>query len=328
MNDVLDKFKSWFGSTDNVPVPEPKAPSVPSRIVVPVQTPAPIQASPIHPYTKLAPEYSNMISNMRITRPKEVDAVARKLLRPEIINKHIALSKQTGVPALWYAAVFEREAASNFNLALGQGDPWSKVSTHVPAGKGPFMSWESAAAYYTKYDKLNVSTSAWTMPYAAWKAEGWNGFGPRNRGRHSGYLWSGTNWYDPPSGKGGKYVADGRWDANTIDKQLGVMPLLKRMGELRPELAIPNLSVGGPTSIDPPMTVEGIGGGLPDTRWIQETINELGYTPALVVDGNYGKRTREAVRAFQAHNRLRADGLTGPSTKMALKEALDQVMQA
>jgi hypothetical protein len=43
------------------------------------------------------------------------------------------------------AVVHERESSQNWNGSLAQGDPWNLVSTHVPAGRGPFKSWEDAA---------------------------------------------------------------------------------------------------------------------------------------------------------------------------------------
>lgn len=275
-----------------------------------------------HPFKVLAPEYTSLLASMRITRQAEVSAVAKKLLRPDIIDQHIAVSAQTGVPVLWYAAAFEREAASNFKLALGQGDPWNQVSTHVPRGRGPFASWKDAAIYYTNFDKLNDNTAPWTMPYMCWKLEAWNGFGPRNHGRFSGYLWSGTSHYDPPYGKGGKYVADGKWSPTTVDQQLGAIPIIWAMTKLRPDLAVgvmPADLVHAPTV---PLVVDGIGGGTQDTNWIQHAVNTLGYDPPLDEDGNFGRRTREAIIAFQSKNNLIIDGLAGPNTIRALKVAL------
>lgn len=65
--------------------------------------------------------------------------------------------------------------------------------------------------------------------------------------------------------------------------------------------------------------------GPRETRELQECLNSLGYSDAhgrvLVVDGHYGKHTREAVTSFQRHQGLIADGIAGPNTWAALQEA-------
>jgi peptidoglycan hydrolase-like protein with peptidoglycan-binding domain len=62
-----------------------------------------------------------------------------------------------------------------------------------------------------------------------------------------------------------------------------------------------------------------------DVRIMQEILNARGYTDihghALTVDGHYGKRTREAVEAFQRDQNLAVDGIAGPDTWAALREA-------
>lgn len=52
-------------------------------------------------------------------------------------------------------------------------------------------------------------------------------------------------------------------------------------------------------------------------RWLQVELNRRGYH--LVVDGIWGDKTEEAVRAFQAdHPPLAVDGIVGPATRAAL----------
>ncbi len=55
-----------------------------------------------------------------------------------------------------------------------------------------------------------------------------------------------------------------------------------------------------------------------EVRWIQYQLNSKGYT--LGVDGIWGNKTEEAVRAFQADNGLVVDGIVGPATRSKLEE--------
>jgi hypothetical protein len=220
-----------------------------------------------------------------------------------------------------------RECSADPKRALGQGDPWNRVSTHVPRGFGPWESWQDAATFYVGYDHLDEvpSPEGWTLAYAAWKSEGWNGFGPRTHGIHTGYLWAGTNHYAK-----GKYVADGKWDPGFVDRQIGVMPLMERLAALRPELKfwadVPHLAAPAPAPQLPPVGVGAV--GLHDVRWLQNALNQVELAPRgedlLLVDGSYGRITRSAVRQFQAHARLEVDGLFGPKTDAALTSALVQ----
>lgn len=275
-----------------------------------------------HPFLALKPEYEHRLATLQITRASEVDRVAHRLLRPAILDHHKEIAAKTGVPAVWSACAFEREASSDFSKALGQGDRWDRVSVNVPRGKGPFTSWAAAAIYYEHYDHVDDNSAPWSMAYACWKWEIYNGFGPRNHGRVSGYLLSGTDQYDPPRGKAGKYVADGEWSPSTIDQQLGCVPLALRMIDIDPSLqfgeAIVPIHTDAPPLVPLPTPI-GVGGGdLMPTKELQHFLN-VRMNAGLKEDGNYGRKTRAAVRAYQhAHGGLTEDGLAGPKTVAAI----------
>lgn len=55
-------------------------------------------------------------------------------------------------------------------------------------------------------------------------------------------------------------------------------------------------------------------------RDLQKVLTGIGYFTGAI-DGDFGKRTRAAVLAFQADNHLTADGIVGPLTREALGEA-------
>jgi hypothetical protein len=61
---------------------------------------------------------------------------------------------------------------------------------------------------------------------------------------------------------------------------------------------------------------------LHDTRWLQQTLNDLGASPRLIVDGIDGPATRQAVKNFQSLAKLFADGIAGPQTLAAIERQL------
>lgn len=278
-----------------------------------------------HPFSVLESEYIDLLRSVKVTRPQGVDAAARYVISHK--DRYAAVERETDVPIAMLGALHWRESSGNFKTNLAQGDPLSGPSMHVPKGRPPLqpgmsfpVTWEYAAIDAVKYDHLDDNSQPWSLPYACYKAECWNGFGPRNHGIHTGYLWAGTNHYS-----GGKYVADGVWNPNVVDAQIGVVPIFLRIAELDKSLAlsvpyaatVPANSV--PTPQDPPA---GVGGNADrGIVWLQKALNALGFGP-LVVDGNYGRRTREAVRAFQSSKGLEADGYAGPRTMPAIEASL------
>ncbi|SRR6266576_2423274 len=59
------------------------------------------------------------------------------------------------------------------------------------------------------------------------------------------------------------------------------------------------------------------------TKWLQGSLNALVVpSPKLVVDGQYGPRTRAAVQAFQKQAGLVVDGLAGQLTQAAVIAAV------
>src|SRR6266849_1812891 len=82
-------------------------------------------------------------ANARLTR--NFSSVAKHLTAPDAKARYQAVSAKTGVPWPFIAVAHERESSQNWNASLAQGDPWNRVSVHVPSGRGPFMSWQDAA---------------------------------------------------------------------------------------------------------------------------------------------------------------------------------------
>lgn len=259
-----------------------------------------------------AEEYTALMNRMVITRSAAVNTAAQRLIGFIDQGRYKAGCDATGVPQIWAAASFEREASSNFNLNAGQGWPLHSRSQWVPYN-GPFATWtESQIAAY-KIDGLDqVGTANWTWQLACWFGEKFNGFGPRMHGIHTGYLWAGSNNYTS-----GKYVKDGPdgWSAGTVDEQLGIIPMMFRIIELRPDLDMPTPWAAHVPSMPVPLPAPVDG----DVEELQAALNKLGAK--LDVDGNYGNLTMNAVRDFQkANNVVPADGLSGKDTWAAIQK--------
>ncbi len=193
---------------------------------------------------------------------------------------------------------------------------------HVPAGRGPFPSWEAAAIDAYKIDGLDkVGAENWTWPRACYEGEVFNGMGYRAHGIHSPYLWAGTNNYSS-----GKYVADGVWSAGAVDQQLGIVPVMFRMIALRPALALAGSMppvVVAPIP-DPKPAPDGLGGTEEETKKLQSNLNKLlNLKPPILVDGDYGRQTRDAVRQYEISRHLSVDrGIAGPEVLGSIAKEL------
>lgn len=165
----------------------------------------------------------------KITR--DVSAIARALVKAK--ERYRTVEAKTGVPWSIIAVIHMRESSQSWTRSLAQGDPWDQVSIHVPAGRGPFRSWEEAAI-----DALvNCAPHAarwkdWSIGGALTLLEQYNGLGYARRGVPSPYVWAGTDRY-----RAGKYVRDGVYDPQAVDRQPGCAGLLKAMIEIDPTIS-------------------------------------------------------------------------------------------
>jgi lysozyme family protein len=242
------------------------------------------------------------------TRPAKV-AVANK-------GRYLAIARQAGMPDIawvFIAVSHYRESSQDFSKSLAQGDPWNRVSIHVPEGRGPFKSFEEAAVdALVKCSPFAAKLKDWSIGGMLTNLERFNGLGYASRGLPSAYVWSGTDQY-----KKGKFIADGVFDPNKVDAQLGVAGLILTMMELDTSIKFdgpaPQIQSRPITPSDKPVR---------DGIWLQNSLNRLGASPKLELDGIVGPATRNAVRSFQLASGIGVDGLTGPETFAALDKAL------
>lgn len=181
-------------------------------------------------YATLAPEYQKLWDTMKIIQD------ARELQRlTDKINKHVdvykEVEKSTGVPWQLIAVIHIREAGEQdigvWKGALHNGEKiigTNRKTKIVPANRGPFPTWKLAAEDAVRikgFDKI----TAWPVSRMLWALEPYNGYGYRNKGIRSPYLWASTNHEQK-----GKYIRDHVFDPNVEDTQIGAAALLKYLG--------------------------------------------------------------------------------------------------
>ena len=151
-------------------------------------------------------------------------AIASKIV--SLRNRYEPIAETLGHPNIWplIGALHDREADLSFAGVLHNGERiigTGRKTSLVPAGRGPFSTWEEAAV-----DALQIkgwqSIVEWPTSRWLYEAERYNGFGYFSKGINSPYVWAGTSLQQR-----GKYVADGKFDASAWDSQLGVAAILK-----------------------------------------------------------------------------------------------------
>lgn len=171
--------------------------------------------------------YKKLLARMEVLpeRATALSKVAARCVRDRA--RYLGVEKRTSVPWEFIAALHNREDP-RFNCCLHNGEPiigTGKKTKLVPAGRGPFSTWEESAidALMMPPHCLHL-VSDWSDARVAYEAERFNGFGYMLHpqwNENSPYVWGWTNIYDGH----GKYVEDGRYDPDAEEKQCGVMPL-------------------------------------------------------------------------------------------------------
>jgi len=164
----------------------------------------------------------------RFTRSTEINSQAARIVDNR--SHYEAVSEKTGVPWDVIGVIHYRESSGSFagvlhncQKIIGTG----RKTTIVPKGRGPFSTWESAAVdALMNCPPYAGKNQDWSLSGTLYLLERYNGLGYRNRGLPSPYLWAGTDQYVK-----GKYVADGKFDPDYVDTQLGVAPILMKIRE-------------------------------------------------------------------------------------------------
>lgn len=163
---------------------------------------------------------------VRTEKQSEVRWIARKIERNK--DRYVTLEKATGVKWEVISCFHNMECSLRFDQHLHNGDPLTKRTVQVPAGRPkthapPFTFEESAidALRYDGMDKVN-----WNDLNKGLDAiEAYNGLGYKKRGIPSPYLYAATNIEKP-----GRYIRDRVWSSTAMSDQVGVVAILKELG--------------------------------------------------------------------------------------------------
>jgi lysozyme family protein len=173
----------------------------------------------------LREEYRQRFNSAKVT-PARQEIVAQSVRR--ILSnraRYERITKSMTMPWYFLAIIHGLEADFRFDSHLHNGDPLTGRTVRVPAGRpsqgAPPFSWEESAIdaiTVNRYDKWNDWSIAGML--VIW--ERYNGLGYRQYGVNSPYVWACTDLYAK-----GRYIADGRYDANAEPRQCGAAAILK-----------------------------------------------------------------------------------------------------
>jgi lysozyme family protein len=264
-------------------------------------------------FEELKAEYADLWRRMQVhpERAAEVDRIAQALIRRK--PRYEEVTRTTGVPWSVIAVLHQRESDADFATYLGNGEPLNRKTRLVPAGRGPFPTWEAGAIDALQIDGLD-KVKEWTPERACYEIEKFNGFGYRNNHPEvkSPYLWSFSNIYSS-----GKYIADGHFSSSAVDKQCGAMPVLKRLTELDASVRFEGMADVA-TADTGTLAAGSIG---EQVRQLQAGLAQLGFAVGDI-DGEFGPITSAAVSAFQGVHGLPATGVADRATQQALAREL------
>ncbi|WP_246780845.1 DNA/RNA non-specific endonuclease [Rhizobium ruizarguesonis] len=172
-------------------------------------------------------EYAQLYGDcaIRSERRSDVDWYVRKLT--EFRPRYAQVGDALGIPWWFVGITHALEASFNFNGHLHNGDPLTARTVQVPKGRptkwNPPNSWEDSAIDALTMKKF-AKQADWSLARTLFRLESYNGWGYRGREINSPYLWSFSNQYSK-----GKFVKDGKFDANAISKQCGAAVMLKAL---------------------------------------------------------------------------------------------------
>jgi len=196
----------------------------PSGLTSPKGLPPPVRATD---FASLQDEYATWYAAC-VVRPecrKELAYCVKRLHDGQAIYEEVGT--QLTIPWLFVGITHGMECSFNFRCHMHNGDPLKGRTVNVPSGRPtscePPFTWAQSATdalIYMGYHEV----SDWSPTHMLYLFERYNGMGYRRRGVPTPYLWSFSNLYEK-----GKFVADGRYDAQAVSRQCGAALLLQAL---------------------------------------------------------------------------------------------------
>ncbi len=193
--------------------------------------------------------YFNLWRNMKVRPDKiaEADKIAKKIIASK--SRYQAIENETGVPWFMVGAIHALEASLNFSAALHNGEHiigTGKKTRLVPAGRGPFATFEQAAIDALTMPPHSLhNVTEWTVERIGYELEKYNGWGYLGK-TNSPYLWSYSSNYTS-----GKYIADHVYSRTAVSTQCGAMVIIARLAALDKSVA-EELAMPSPAKTPPP----------------------------------------------------------------------------
>jgi lysozyme family protein len=180
-------------------------------------------------FSEIANEYLSIFDVAKLSNERFslIDKLCTKLVSFRF--SYESVGRPLNIP--WYFIGVIHSLESNFNFAthLHNGDSLTHRTKRVPRGRpsaevaDPPFAWTTSAIDALRLKEFHTKTN-WSLAFQLFRLEQYNGFGYRNRGLASPYLWSLSDRYVR-----GKFVRDGVFDKEAVSKQCGGAILIKRL---------------------------------------------------------------------------------------------------
>ena len=170
-------------------------------------------------------EYKAMFNSAAINAYRgELDVLVNRIVKNMQTFKDGVAG--TNIPWDWIAVTMTQENSVDMSKQILNGQAFNRVTTIVPKGLGPWVSWVRSTIFAIQWKKLDKITD-WSIENQCQLWEKWNGMGYFKRGLRSPYVWAGTNLQ-----QAGLYVSDGRFDSNKWKSRPGCVAVHLRLKEL------------------------------------------------------------------------------------------------
>jgi lysozyme family protein len=191
--------------------------------------PPPGSVKPSRKFSEIADEYISIFDSAQLSNDRLalIDKLCTKIV--SFRSTYESVGRPLNIP--WYFIGVIHSLESNFNFAthLHNGDSLTHRTKRIPRGRpsaevaDPPFAWTTSAIDALRLKKFHTKSN-WSLAFQLFRLEQYNGFGYRNRGLSTPYLWSFSDRYIK-----GKFIHDGVFDQNVVSKQCGGAVLIKRI---------------------------------------------------------------------------------------------------